>query len=56
MYYSNGQLWILGNYKNGKADGKFEYFKEEEFLYTRGNYEKGKKEDVLETYHDNGQL
>ena len=28
-YYENGQLTFKGNYKAGKEDGEFEYFKED---------------------------
>ena len=42
-YYENGQIWIEGNYEEGKEDGKHTYY-----------YEDGSIEEVEE--YKNGEL
>ena len=40
-FYKNGQLWIRGNYKDGKMDGLYELFHENGQLQEKGNIKDG---------------
>jgi antitoxin component YwqK of YwqJK toxin-antitoxin module len=56
-FYKNGQLFVKGNYKDGKReDGLWEFFYENGQLLWKGNYQDGKDDGLWEFYHKNGQL
>jgi antitoxin component YwqK of YwqJK toxin-antitoxin module len=41
MFYENGQLSFRGNYKDGKQDGRLEYFDEDGSLTKTETYRNG---------------
>tara|TARA_B100000315_G_scaffold83642_1_gene76658 strand:- start:333 stop:581 length:249 start_codon:yes stop_codon:yes gene_type:complete len=55
-FYDNGQLWITGNYKNGKPDGLFDHFYENGQLEYRGNSKNGKQDGLWEYFDESGNL
>ena len=55
--YENGQIKHEGNYKDGKEDGKWTYWNENDQKYYEENYKDGDLVDnTLFKYYDNGQI
>jgi antitoxin component YwqK of YwqJK toxin-antitoxin module len=55
-FWDNGQLWVRGNYIDGKQDGLHENYYENGQLWSRGNYVDGKRDGLSEEFYENGQL
>jgi len=55
-YYSNGELWWKGTYKDGVEDGPFESYHDNGRLMVRGFYKHGNFDGPYELYHENGRL
>ena len=41
IYYENGQIWIEGNYKDGKEDGKWTFYNKDGSIYKVEEYKDG---------------
>ena len=54
--YINGNVAIIGNYKNGKQEGEWKLYRENGKLAAIENYKNGKKEGEWKFYHKNGKL
>lgn len=47
IYYTNGQLWYIGNFVNRREHGYWEeYYPDGELIY-KGYYDNGKKVDYV---------
>ena len=55
-YWSNGELWYKGNFKDGKKDGYWEFYHDNGELACKGYYKDGKQDGYWEWYYDNGEL
>lgn len=55
-YYHGGQLYSLQRYREGKPEGKQEYFYETGLPKTVMTYERGLLNGVVKLYHPNGQV
>jgi uncharacterized protein len=55
-YYSDGNLYFKGSYKNGLRDGYWEYYYDNGKLWYKGEYKNGKADGYWETYFDNGKI
>lgn len=55
-YYSNGQKYCQGQYKNGKAEGKWTYWYKDGQVKREGNYESDYREGEWNFYHRNGKI
>jgi antitoxin component YwqK of YwqJK toxin-antitoxin module len=55
-YYSNGQKYIAGQYKNGKAEEKWTYWYKDGQVKGEGNYERDHREGEWIFYHRNGKV
>ena len=55
-YYSNGQIYTKGKYKNGKLEGSWISYYENGQLKHRGKYKNGKLEGSWISFHENGQV
>ena len=51
-----GRLTEKGNLTNGKLDGVFEIYYDNDQLYTRGNYTDGTQVGLWEYFYDSGLL
>ena len=51
-----GRLTEKGNLKNGKLDGTFEVYYDNDKLHTRGNYKEGIPVSLWEYFYDSGLL
>ena len=56
VYHNNGNVEIIGNYKNGKQEGEWKYYRENGKLEGIGNYKNGKREGEWKFYRENGKL
>ena len=54
--YSDGQLKMCVNYKDGKEDGPREWYFPNGQLQFRSNYKDGKLDGLWEVWNENGQL
>ena len=54
--YINGNVAIIGNYKNGKQEGEWKNYYENGKLAAIENYKNGKKEGEWKYYRKNGKL
>ena len=45
-----------GSFNNGKKNGSWQYYDDNQRLYARSNYQNGKQEGSFESYHLNGKL
>jgi len=54
--YSDGQLKLEANYKDGKYDGLFKIYYENGQLKEEGNFKDGELDGLLKVYYENGQL
>jgi len=55
-YHENGQIWLEGNYKDGKEDGKWTLYYENGQIWIEGNYKDGEKNGKWTSYNENGQM
>jgi len=55
-YYENGQIWMEGNFKDGKKDGKWYEYNENGQIRKIVNYKDGKKDGKWTWYYENGQI
>ena len=55
-YHYNGQLWMKGDYKDGKEDGPWVYYHDNGQLSSEGDYKDGKQDGPWVYYHENSQL
>jgi hypothetical protein len=56
MYWSNGQLWLKGNYKDGELHGPWVNYYENGQLKAKGNYVNGEKDGPWLVYSRDGVL
>ena len=56
IYFKKGQLWLEGNYNDGKRDGLYEEYYENGQLKIKVNYKDGEPDGLSELYFENGQL
>ena len=54
--YENGQLKSNGNVKDGKPDGRWEWYHENGQLSGKRNYKDGKEEGLWEYFNEDGTL
>jgi antitoxin component YwqK of YwqJK toxin-antitoxin module len=55
-YYENGQLKIVGFYKDGKQEGEWKEYHENGQLKSVGSFKNGRQEGEWKAYDENGQL
>ena len=55
-YWTNGQLYSKGNYKNGKKEGAWVFYWDNGQLMRKGNYKNGKREGAWVEYENYGTL
>ena len=55
-YYKNGNVALIGNYKNGEREGEWKFYRENGKLEAIENYKNGKKEGEWKVYYENGKL
>jgi len=51
-YFSNGNPYFKGSYKNGRYDGYWEYYYGNGNLYYKGSYVNGLKDGIWEYYQN----
>ena len=56
VYHNNGNVEIIGNYKNGEREGEWKDYYENGKLAIIDNYKNGKREGEWKFYHENGKL
>lgn len=56
LYHVNGQLYQIGEYKEGKPIGEWKIYFDNGQLYQIGKYESGELTGEWKLYHENGQL
>ena len=56
VYHNNGNVEIIGNYKNGEREGKWKWYRESGKLEQIENFKNGKEEGEWKVYHENGKL
>ena len=56
VYHNNGNVALIGNYKNGKKEGEWKYYRENGKLEGIVNFKNGKQEGEWKWYHENGEL
>ena len=54
VYHNNGNVEIIGDYKNGKEEGEWKFYRENGKLEGIGNYKNGEREGKWKLYHENG--
>ncbi|PCI31270.1 MAG: hypothetical protein COB60_12260 [Flavobacteriaceae bacterium] len=55
-YFDNGQIEVIGNFENGKKNGKWKLYNGNGQLVMIINYENGVVNDQWKSFHKNGQL
>ena len=55
-YYSNGQIKLERNYKDGREDGKWTWRYKNDQLLSKGNYKDGFYDGKWTTWYENGQI
>lgn len=55
IWYDNGQIYFMRNYKNGNLHGVWQEWYQNGQLKSKINYKKGKLHGLLEKWHENGQ-
>ena len=54
IYYENGQIYSVENYKDGKLDGKWTIYHDNGQIKEDGNYKYGKRDGKWTTYNRDG--
>ena len=56
VYHNNGNVLLIGNYKNGKEEGEWKGYHNNGNVEIIGNYKNGEREGKWKLYRENGKL